>query len=47
MPRKSVRGAIWVVYGDKKISPKGGRVINITGEQLKRLSKCLVEDREI
>lgn len=28
---------IWIVFGDKKINPKGGRVINITGKQLDRL----------
>ena len=29
--------AIWIVFGGEKINPKGGRVINITGEQLDRL----------
>ena len=29
--------AIWIVFGNEKINPKGGRVINITGEQLDRL----------
>lgn len=29
--------AIWIVFGGKKINPKGGRVINITEEQLERL----------
>lgn len=37
MPRETVRNVIWVVYGDEKINPKGGKVINITGEQLNRL----------
>lgn len=30
--------AIWIVFGNEKINPKGGRVINITGEQLDRLN---------
>lgn len=29
--------AIWIVFGGKRISPKGGKVINITPEQLDRL----------
>ena len=29
--------AIWIVFGNEKINPKGGRVINITGEQMDRL----------
>ena len=29
--------AIWVVFGGKKINPKGGKVIHITGEQLRKL----------
>lgn len=29
--------AIWMVFGGKKINPKGGRVIHITPEQLDRL----------
>ena len=37
MPKKEVRGAIWVIFGDEKINPKGGKVINITGEQLRKL----------
>ncbi len=36
MPDKAI-DAIWIVFGDKKINPKGGKVINITGEQLERL----------
>ena len=28
---------IWIVFGEKKINPKGGKVINITTEQLSRL----------
>ena len=29
--------AIWIVFGGEKINPKGGKVINITAEQLDRL----------
>jgi len=29
--------AIWIVFGDMKINPKGGRVIYITDEQLEKL----------
>lgn len=36
MPDKAI-DAIWIVFGDKKINPKGGKVINITGEQFERL----------
>ena len=34
--------AIWMVFGGKKINPKGGRVIHITPEQLNKL--CCYED---
>ena len=37
MPKESPRNVIWVVYGEHKINPKGGKVINITGEQLEKL----------
>ena len=30
--------AIWIVFGGKRINPKGGKVIHITPEQLDRLS---------
>ena len=36
MPEKSF-AAIWIVFGNKKINPKGGRIIQITKEQLERL----------
>lgn len=36
MPSKSV-DAIWVVFGNRKIQPKGGKVIYINEEQLKKL----------
>ena len=39
MPDKTIRNLIWVVFGDYKIHPEGGKVINITGEQLKKLYK--------
>ena len=37
MPRKEERGVIWIVFGDEKIHPRGGKVINIQGDQLRRL----------
>lgn len=37
MPSKQL-DAIWIVFGGKKISPKGGRVIYISDEDLKRLN---------
>ena len=36
MPEKSF-DAIWIVFGNRKINPKGGRIIQITKEQLERL----------
>ena len=36
MPYKSLN-AVWIVFGDRVINPKGGKVINITREQLKKL----------
>lgn len=36
MPDMAIN-AIWIVFGSNKIEPKGGRVINITQEQLDRL----------
>ena len=46
MPRETVRNVIWVVFGDKKINPKGGKVINITGEQLRKLYKPFIQDKD-
>lgn len=46
MPRETVRNVIWVVFGDEKINPKGGRVINITGEQLRRLYQSFIQDKD-
>lgn len=46
MPRETVRNVIWVVFGDKKINPKGGKVINITGEQLSRLYQSFIQDKD-
>lgn len=37
MSRESVN-AIWLVFGSKEISPKGGKVIQITHEDLKKLT---------
>lgn len=36
MPEKAI-DAIWIVFGNEKIRPKGGRVIYITEEQLRNL----------
>lgn len=36
MPDMSI-DAIWIVFGGERINPKGGKVINITEEQLDRL----------
>lgn len=46
MPLREVKGVIWVVFGDKKINPKGGKVINIRGEQLRRLYQDYVKDNQ-
>ena len=35
--------AIWIVFGGKRINPKGGRVIHITPEQLDRLYSYEIE----
>lgn len=43
MPQQFTRNVIWVVFGNKKINPKGGKVINITGEQLKRLYQSYIK----
>ena len=42
MPNMSL-DAIWMVFGRKKINPKGGRVIHITPEQLDRLYSYEIE----
>lgn len=39
MPKETVRNVIWIVFGETRINPRGGKVINITGEQLDRLYK--------
>ncbi|MBP3921238.1 MAG: hypothetical protein J6D28_06715 [Bacilli bacterium] len=35
--------AIWIVFGGKRINPKGGKVIHISPEQLDRLYSCEIE----
>ena len=45
MPEKEVRNVIWVVFGNERINPKGGKVINITGEQLRKLYRFMQEDK--
>lgn len=44
MPNNSIN-AIWIVFGDIKISPRGGKVIYISDEQLRRLCQSYVKDR--
>ena len=46
MPRETVRNVVWVVFGDEKINPKGGKVINITGEQLRKLYQSFIQDKD-
>lgn len=36
--------AIWIVFGEKQINPKGGKVIRITPEQLRKLCSFEVEN---
>lgn len=45
MPKKAVRNVIWVVFGNQKINPRGGKVININGEQLRKLYSYMQEDK--
>ena len=43
LPKASVN-AIWIVFGNTKINPKGGKVIYITSEQLDRLYSYEIEN---
>lgn len=45
MPEKAVRNVIWVVFGNQQINPRGGKVININGEQLRKLYCYMQEDK--
>lgn len=45
MPEKAVRNVIWVVFGNQQINPRGGKVININGEQLRKLYRYMQEDK--
>lgn len=45
MPEKAVINVIWVVFGNQQINPKGGKVININGEQLRKLYRYMQEDK--
>ena len=47
MPKETIRNVIWVVFGDEKINPKGGKVIYITGGKLRKLYCNLREDKSI
>lgn len=42
MPEKPM-DAIWIVFGGKRINPNGGKVINITPEQLDKLYSYKIE----
>ena len=44
MPKETVRNVIWVVFGNEQINPKGGKVINITGEQLRKLNQQFIKE---
>ncbi len=46
MPNMEVN-AIWIVYGGKVISPKGGRVINIDNEALRKLNCVQTFNHEV
>ena len=41
MPKMPI-DAIWIVFGDEKINPVGGRVIYIDDEKLKKLCNCQI-----
>ena len=43
MPKKSVR-AIWIVYGENKINPPGGKVIYISNEDYRKLCYSTYND---
>ena len=45
MPEKVVRNVIWVVFGNQQINPRGGKVININDEQLRKLYRYMQEDK--
>lgn len=45
MPNMPV-DAIWIVFGERRINPKGGKVIYITQEQLNRLYSYEIESKK-
>ena len=45
MPSKAI-DAIWVVFANKEIEPKGGKVIYINEEQLKKLYSYKNENKK-
>ena len=45
MPEKTVKNVIWVVFGNQQINPRGGKVININDEQLRKLYHYIPEDK--
>ena len=46
MPKETVRNVIWVVFGNEMINPKGGKVVNITGEQLRKLYQSFIQGKD-
>ena len=46
MPKETVRNVIWVVFGNERINPKGGKVVNITGEQLRKLYQSFIQGKD-
>lgn len=42
---KEVRNVIWVVFGNQQINPRGGKIININGNQLKKLYRFMQEEK--
>ena len=46
MPEKSLRNVIWVVFGNQQINPRGGKVININGGQLRKLYCDMQKDNQ-
>ena len=46
MPDEAI-DAIWIVFGSKRINPKGGKVIYITPEQLERLHSYGIEETKV
>ena len=46
MPRERLRSPSCLVFADQPINPKSGKVINITGEQLRKLYQSFIQDKD-